>query len=293
MSLTVNVDLGPLREALDALGAGNLPKTAQAVQDSTLIAQRLWLSVAGGHSIQYQGRDLKINRVSGAYARSIQDGMEYPVGGDAMHGRVSANAEYAQSIEDGTPAHDMKPGLLGGEKARLGKKGQRYNIIPFRHNTPGQDKTAKAMPSEIYNQVKRLAFSQSTGERVHFNALGQFTRRKTYSWGGRLGNMGPGAHRQGPRIRRAAASFLEPGIEDKSYTHTTSIFSGMVRMGQPKQASYMTFRVVSELSPANSWWSPGVEPRPISAAVSETIRPQIEALIRQAFEDDLTGLTGE
>lgn len=278
MSLSVTVNLDPLRKALDALGDGNLPKTAQAVQDSTLIAQRLWLSVAGGHSINFQGRELKVNRVSGAYARSIQDGMEYPVGGDAMHGRVSANAEYAQAIEDGQPPHDMKPGLLGGEKARLGKKGQRYNIIPFRHNTPVQDKTAKAMPVEIYNQVKRLAFSQVTGERPARNARGQTVMRKTYSWGGRLGETKIGWHsRIGPR-----------GHE---YTHVTSIFSGMVRMGQPKNASYMTFRVVSENSSANSWWTPGVEPRPIAAAVAETVRPQIEALIRQAFEEDLNRLT--
>lgn len=271
--LSINVDLGPLQNTLDALGAESLPRTAQAVQDATLIAQRLWLSVAGGNAITFQGRQLSVSRRSGAYARSIQDGLEYPADGDTLHGRVSANAEHARAIEDGTPAHDMKQALLNGPKARIGKKGQRYNIIPFRHNTPGQDKTGPAMPQEVYNKAKRLAFSQVTGTHTDKNGV----ERKSYSWGGRLGETKIGwRSRIGPR-----------GHE---YTHATSIYSGMVKMGKKGNASYMTFRVVSENSPANSWWMDAIQPRPIAAAVAETVRPQIDALIRQAFEDDLKAL---
>lgn len=269
--LTVTVDLGPMQEALEALGAQSLPKTAQAVQDATLLAQRLWLSIAGGNSITFKGKQISVNRVTGAYARSIQDGLEYPADGDELHGRVSANVEYAEAIETGQPPHDMKPGLLGGPQTRIGKKGQRYNIIPFRHGTPGNDKLSRPMPAEIYNKVRRMAFSQVTGRKPN--------GRRTYDWGGQLGKTKIGwRSRIGP-----------PG---KEYTHTTSIFSGMVRMGQKGQATYMTFRVVSDLSPANAWWSHGVQPRPVSEAVAETVRPQAEALIQAAFEEDLGTLTG-
>jgi hypothetical protein len=279
MALIITVDLAAVADALKAVEAGGLPKTSAAVQDATLIAQRLWLAAAGGQAISYRGRQITVKRVSGAYAKSIQDGLEYPVGGDKLHGRVTASASYAQQIEDGQDPHDMKPGLLGGKSARIGKKGQRYNIIPFRHNTPGQDKLAQPMPLEVYNRAKKLAFSQVTGSRMGKNARGETVERKTYHWGGRLGETKIGwRSRIGP-----------PGHE---YTHTTSIFSGMVRMGQPKQASYMTFRVVSDNSPANSWWSPGVEPRPIAEAVAEQVRPQAEAMIREAFEADLADLTG-
>jgi hypothetical protein len=277
MEITVSVDFGPLRDNLNAVGAVQFPRTSHAVQDATLIAQRLWLSIAGGNAVTFRGRELKVSRVSGAYARSIQDGLEFPADGDMLHGRVSASAEYAQAIEDGTPPHDMKPALLGGAKARMGKKGQRYNIIPFRHNTPGQDKTAPAMPAEIYAKARRLAFSQVTGSRPDVNAHGQGVQRKTYAWGGRLKET-----KIGWRSRTAPTGH--------EYTHTTSIFSGMVKMGKAKQASYMTFRVVSDRSPANAWWTPGVEPRPISEAVAETVRPQAEALIREAFEQDLLDL---
>lgn len=280
MSLTITVDLGPLREGLEAIAAGQLPKTAQAVQDVTLIAQRLWLSIAGGNVVTFRGKELSIKRVTGAYARSIQDGMEYPADGDDMHGRVTANIEYARQIEEGQEPHDMKPGLLGGSSARIGKKGQRYNIIPFRHGTPGQDKLVRAMPTEIYKAAKRMAFSRVTGNRQEKNAQGQIVNRNTYSWGGRLGKTETGWR---SRIRP----------EGHEYTHTTSIYSGMTRMGQKGQASYMTFRVVSDLSPQNSWWSPGVEPRPVSEAVAETIRPQAETMIQEAFEQDIADLTAD
>ena len=282
--LDIVVDLGPVKDALEGISPDSLLKTQQAVRDAALVAQRLWLSVAGGHAIDFQGRQITLNRRSGAYARSIQDGLEYPADGDVLFGRVSANAEYADAIESGTPAHDMKPGLLGGSRARQGKKGQRYNIIPFRHNTPGQTATARAMPMEVYNQAKRLAFSRNVNDTVNYrerkelNARGKWVLRNRYEWGGRL-----------PETPVGWRSRIQPAGHE--YTHTTSIFSGMVRMGQKGHSSYMTFRVVSDNSHPDSWWAPAVEPKPIAAAVAEQIRPQAEAIIRQAFEDDLSALT--
>ncbi len=75
--------------------------------------------------------------------------------------------------------------------------------------------------------------------------------------------------------------------EGQEYTHTTSIFSGMVRMGSGKHSQFMTFRVVSSRSPSNSWWAPAQEPRPVAAAVAQMVEPQCMAMIRMAFTEDL------
>jgi hypothetical protein len=275
--ISVTVDFGAIRQALDSIGAETLPRTAAAVHDSTLMAQRLWLSIAGGNEVEFQGRRIKITRRTGAYARSISEGLEYPADGDQLHGRVASSSPYAEAIEKGTPAHDMKEGLLNGPRARRSKKGTRYTIIAFRHNTPGQTATGPAMPMEIYKKAQKLAFSTVTGRRTEKNAHGQDVQRPTYAWGGR-----------GKRTTIGWRSRIAPA--GREYTHETSIYSGMVKMGKKGHASYLTFRVVSENSPANSWWSKGTDPKPVSEAVAAQIGPQAETLIRAAFEQDIEAL---
>jgi hypothetical protein len=292
LDLQISVDLADIQAALKDLSDGNFPRTREAVRDATFLVQKTWLQAASGREVTYQGRTFSVKRISGDYARSIEHGLSYPDGGDEMAGRVTADTPYAQAIEDGSPPRDMKPGFLAGPKARRAKDGSIYAIIPFRHGTPGAT-TLKAMPAEVYQEARQLAYSRITGRRHELNAHGVPVQRNTYRWGGRLGDMGPGAHRKGPYIKKAGAPFLEPGVEDKSYTHTTSIHSGMVRMGSSKNSQFMTFRVVSSKSPANSWWSRGTEPRPIAAAVAEMVEPHALMMIRAAFTADLQDIGDE
>lgn len=279
VNLTIAVDLGVLQAALKDISEGNLPHTQDAVRDVTFLIQRTWLQAASGREMSYQGSTFSLKRVSGEYARSIEHGMQYPEGGDSLAGRVTANAGHAQAIEQGSPARDLKPGLLGGPKARRGKNGSIYTIIPFRHGSPDA-LTMKAMPREIYAQARRLAHSKITGSYLDQNAHGGMVRRNTYQWGGRLKETTTGWR-----------SRIQP--EGHEYTHSTAIFSGMVRMGSPKHSSFMTFRVVSSNSPTNSWWSPGTDPKPVAAAVAEMVSPTAMAMIRTAFMTDLAVLGGE
>lgn len=272
IDLTIKVDLTVMQAALQRLATEGFPATEEAVRSATLLVQRTWLEAASGREVSFNGRTFSIRRISGEYVRSISDGLVYPDGGDTLAGRVTADVPYARTIEEGTPARDMKPGLLGGEKVRRAKDGSLYTIIPFRHGTPGAA-TLAPLPRAVYDQARTLARSQITGTYRGRNAWGRFTRRHRYQWGGRLGDMGPGAHRDQP-----------PGHE---YTHTTSIYSGLVKMGKPGHTQYMTFRVVSSKSPPNSWWRPAVEPKPIAAAVAAMCEGAVTAMIRQGFTDDL------
>lgn len=272
LEINVAVDLTDLQGALQELSSGHLPRTAAAVRNATLLVQRTWLQAASGREVSYQGRVFSLKRVSGEYARSIEHGLTYP-DGDDLSGRVTADTPYAQTIETGSAPRDMKPGLLAGPKARRGKNGSIYTIIPFRHGTPGAV-TMRAMPQEVYREARQLAYSRITGSRMEKNAWGEMTRRNTYQWGDRLGKTEIGWR-----------SRIAP--KGQEYTHTTSIFSGMVRMGEAKHSQFMTFRVVSSNSPTNSWWSPGVDPKPVAAAVAEMVEPHAMQMIRAAFMEDL------
>lgn len=273
IDITLSFDLSAIQEALKQLSTGTLPRTAAAVRDATLLVQRTWLQAANGREVTFNGRVISLSRVSGEYAQSISEGLVYPAEGGDLTGRVTSTSPYAQSIEEGSPARDMKPGLLGGPKARRAKDGGIYNIIPFRHGIPGSV-TQKQMPQEIYAQARQMAHSKITGHYTTKNAWGQNVQRNTYQWGDRMGKTSVGWR-----------SRIQP--EGQEYTHTTSVFSGMVRMGSPKHSQFMTFRVVSTNSPSNSWWSPAQEPRPIAQAVAQLVEPQALAMIRLAFTEDL------
>jgi hypothetical protein len=276
--LSIRVELAALKQTLRAVGQENLPHTSAAVGEATELAQREWMHAASGVDVSFAGKTFRVRRRTGAYARSIQDGLEYPADGEPLRGRVTASSDHAEAIERGSPARDMKDGLLAGPRARISKTGQRYTIIPFRHNTPTASATGQPMPAEVYKQAKKLAYTQVVGTKQEKNADGKMVTRNVYSHGGQL-NVGQGI---GWRSR------IQP--QGHEHTHAVSIFHGMVRMGSPKQSSFMTFRVVSEASPPNSWWSPAIEPRPVSEAVAEGVQERAVLMVRRGFELDLQSL---
>lgn len=279
LEIKLTMDLSQIQGALKDLAMGEFPRTAAAVRDATFFVQRTWLQAASGREVSYQGRTFTIKRGSGDYAKSIEHGLTYPDGGDELSGRVTADSAHAQAIEEGSPPRDMKPGLLSGSKARRSKDGGVYNIIPFRHGTPGSV-TMDAMPAEVYQQAKNFARSRITGSRVEPNAHGIPVRRNTYQWGQRLAPTDNGWR-----------SRIKP--EEHTYTHTTSVFSGMVKMGNRGHSQFLTFRVVSSKSPSNSWWSPGTDPKPVAAAVAEMTRDNVLTMIRTAFTEDLAAAMGD
>jgi hypothetical protein len=201
-----------------------------------------------------------------AYAASIQVKMT-----GAFSALVWSDYRYAEEIEKGRPARDLKKMLDTSLKVRTGKRGQRYMIIPFRHNTPGQSATGPSMPEHVYAKAKKLAPSSVTGMGSRLSGTGAMdikTRefltvpQRTYKWGGRLppGSMGPN-----PR-----------GKVDR--------FAGMVRFQEPdkkpRYSQYMTFRVMSENS--KGWIIP---PRPglnIVQQVVSDMQPVAEEIFREA-----------
>ncbi|MGB9660652.1 MAG: hypothetical protein ACPL5F_01370 [Moorellaceae bacterium] len=77
------------------------------------------------------------------------------------------------------------------------------------------------------------------------------------------------------------------------YTWTTGPYSGMQRLGRERHSQYMTFRTVSDRSPASSWWHPGIKARRIAERTVEQVVPQIERLLAEAVDRDLQDILGK
>lgn len=205
--------------------------------------------------------DINLRRI---YAESIITTGQTRSSGGIRQG-VLTTQKLAEKLEKGCGPWDMKPALLGGPKARMGKNG-RYNIIPFRHGTSARhapDSNFKTMPQDIYKQARQLKASVKQGNKT--------------AWGERL---------TGTEARYA------PGKNPTSgHHHKNGRFEGMVKIqktyAKATQSKFMTFRVVSDRSAPGSWIHPGYKPHNIVRAVEAHCRPAIEDMIQAAAERDL------
>lgn len=119
-----------LADKLQAAVAAVIPEQLEVIRD-------VWVAAVSG--VQLPGMAQRVN--SSPYAAALQkrEAVEFPWGGRPLAGRVVVRDQAAVRVERGQPSRDMKPGLLAGPKARRGKKGQRFNVIPlgFRSPKPG------------------------------------------------------------------------------------------------------------------------------------------------------------
>jgi hypothetical protein len=266
--LSVKVDLSELMAAGPIAGAGIFANLSAAVQAVVETGEERWKAAA-----------LKAPLWDGerrAYADSIQGRMTGPFSGE-----IVSSYKYVQDIESGRPPYDMKRMLDTSPKVRVSKKGRRYLIIPFRHNTPGQSALAVPMPKAVHAEARNLAASQIVGHGVRrsgLNASDIKTRRpmevraRRYVWGGRLG--------------AGMAPKLKP-------QHKSDPYAGMVRFkannpGGSRSSTYLTFRVMAE---GSSGWVIGARPGLwIARAVSESLQRTAAQDFPAAIAADLAGL---
>lgn len=194
-----------------------------------------------------------------------------------------------QYIEEGHGPIDLKPGLLSGPKARHGKYGN-YNIVSFRHGTPGTLPSNKPMPRDVYQYMKGQTQKAENERRLGFSRIVARTKRTPMNPGGRVGAWGVQlpAHLGGePKTKAVTLTTGEQG----AYTWKTGQYTGMARMKDvlTKGASpqYRTFRVVSVKSDPFSWIVPARPPIPIRQAVVDTMQPALIQTIKDALERDL------
>lgn len=242
---------------------------AAAVEDTALLTQAAWReTILRTPGIWQPIRD--------RYAASVQ--VEFHP--DSLGARIWSDDPAAEGIETGTGPRDLKQALNTSLKTRVARggqhTGQRYLIIPFRHNTPDHIAHAPAMPQAVYHEVQDAAtFEHSTVTRVSSrdNQIGAWNPRtrqlnrvpaRRYSWGSRL--------------KTADLASLDD--------HQKKRYDGMVsfRTHQPgaaQSSQFMTFRVMGEWS--KGWVVPAKPGNYIVKGVAAVAQQTLEAAVQKAI----------
>ena len=263
-SYKISVDLSGVIGANAALADAVFPLIGQAVRAVTEEATFRW-----------KDRVMKAKLWSGekaAYVESISWQMVNP-----WEGEIVATYPKAAEIETGRPSRDLKDMLLTSKKVRASKSGkhagQKYLIIPFRHNVPtasGEGALAPQMPAKVYSLAKNLSASKvlppgSVVPPQRMSASGHLVPQHSYQWGGRL------------------PKGLMPKKDPK---HVTDLYHGMVRFdtstGKAKSSAYLTFRTMGEWS--NGWI---VGPRP-GLYIAQKVAEEAQGLLDDVMTEAVT-----
>lgn len=260
----INVELEGLLDLSPMVRAGVFAHLSAAVKRVTKIGAERW-QAAVLEAPLWQGEQK-------AYADSIT----WQMTGE-FSGEIVSTYRYAEDIESGRPPYDMKKMLDTSMKVRVSKKGRRYLIIPFRHNTPGNEAHAKPMPDHVYDEAQDLSPSKIVGHGRRASGTGAYdvntkqpflVRSRAFQWGGRL------------------PEGLTPKLKPE---HKTDIHAGMVRFdartpGGQRYSKYFTFRVMAEGS--SGWIKPAKPGLFIVQNLVRDLQPLAEKVFQRAISID-------
>lgn len=267
----ISVDLSAVTaQANAAVNERVFPLLHQAVRVIAQQTQIKWMD-AVEHARLWKGEKDR-------YKNSIQMSMD---DGKPFAALVWADYKYASDIETGRPPYDLKRMLNTSAKVRRTKDGRRFLVIPFRHNTPGNEAHASAMPQHVYDAASQLAPSRivSQSQRpageitslhpVHgMRALKHQTpflsSRATkatymvpkfnYRWGGKLGAGSMGPNPKG-KVDRFAGMYRFDTSTPGGGRHSTFMTFRIMMEGQAgwiipaRPGLYLAKRVVDEMQP--------------------------------------------
>lgn len=273
----ISVDLSQVAGAGGIITQQVFPLLGQAVRAVAAQTQINWMEAVYRAKLWSGEKD--------AYAASITMQMTGP-----FSAVVSASYKHAAEIENGRPPRDLKAMLDTSTKVRRTKDGRRFLIIPFRHNTPGNDAHAPAMPASVYELASQLAPSRVTGQSER--ASGEVTSLHPV-WGMRT------TKKQTPFLSNPAtkSTYLVPrniykwgsklpafALANKDQERK---YGNMYRFdaktpGGKRYSTYLTFRVMMEGSPG--WIVPAQPGQNIAQKVAAEMQPLAEAAFSEAMK---------
>ena len=154
-------------------------------------------------------------------------------------------------IEEGPPSFDMKSILLAGRP---------FADIPFRHLAPSSAGSSREMGASYANKM-----GAEEARRIG---------RTIYEEARRL--------KPGQRLPEGRAPLLKD-------SHKTDIYADMKRTSVGLRSTYMTFRRVSENSPADSWLQPA---RGAKDLMGETLK-ELPRMLKRAINASLRNQKSE
>ena len=278
---------------------GNVPGIANVINGQLMpLLSKAVNGVGSATAAKWKEHVYKAKLWSGekdAYADSIT----WNFAPGSLSGFVEATYKHAEEIETGRPARDLKKMLNTSLKVRRTESGKRVLVIPIRHNVPGNNAHAKAMPANVHAIASQMAKSSVTG--TGQRPVGEVTRmspkigmqaspnqspylsspktkqhamiaRMSYAWGDRLSKAA---------LQQAGASKAE-----------ARRYAGMVRMdtstpGGAKSSAYMTFRVMMEGS--SGWIIPAQPGQYLAKKTIDAVAPVAERVFAEAVKRTLNG----
>ena len=271
----IKVDMTDLgAQAGGIVNASVLPLLNQAVRTVLQATQAKWAEAVMRQPGIYQGEKDK-------YVASLS----WKMTGD-FSGEVVAGYKYADEIETGRPARDLKKYLDTSSKVRRTKDGRRFLIIPFTHQTPGNSAHAPAMPEEIYQKAKELKPSLITGKTTRnageVASIHPVWGLQTLSKKHQTPYLMNPATRQHVTVPKLQTQW---GEKLSGLGKGNGRYEGMVRMeqsmGGARHSTYMTFRVMMEGS--QGWIIPAKPGAYVAKGVAETMQPLAEKVFAEAI----------
>lgn len=271
--VTVTLNVPPVLAGIPGAVAAALPQIAEAVRGEIVAQAQRTLTSSGADYVQ----GLHVINIPLSPAKLDQE---------ATFATVVLTGWLANAVEQGWSGGDLKPFLLNGRNARMTKDGKRFNVVSFRHGTPGTSgRSFPAMGAVQAAHGMNRSDAEQLGKRVYAQARklsattshpGAGTR-----WGGRL-----------PEGTGGATPLSNRGT---GYQHKTDIFAGMVRQEKAYanrvQSSYRTFRAVSDNSDPGSWVHPGIIRHDFFGRAAQRI-PALAALIFDGIAAGMTSAGG-
>jgi len=203
-------------------------------------------------------KEIYINGLRQAESFKVEDSS-----GGGLQATIQLVGVMPNNFEFGMGSFDMKtvrPGWLGGGKAKTAKDGSKYIVIPFRHSTGdtrfGYTGKAAGVRPDLKGQLKKVV-KQYGLDRALTSSVGEVATRRI--------------------PRNAPVHPYLKGLQKTEYAQATRT-GGMKRTGQLN-----TFRVMSENSPPESWIHPGLKPANLLKEVSAWVDKDMERMINFIF----------
>lgn len=279
LKISFSFDLGGTLGAMGVINKTVFPLLNQAVR-----------AVANQTAIDWQSNVYKAKLWSGekdAYAKTIN----WRMTGD-FTAVVETDYRYAEDIENGRPARDLKKMLFSSLKVRRTEDGRRFLVIPMRHNMSKlQDAGLYQMASELDASTIVGQTQRPSGEVTNMSPTTGMSAAPAASQTKFLSNsqtkkammVNKNNYQWGDRLKRSAMK--DAGIP----ASTRSWAAGMTRFdtstGGAKSSAYLTFRIMMEGS--GGWVVPAQPGQNIAQKTAQAMQPKANSAFAEAIKRTL------
>ena len=252
ISFSVEDKLKSLGHLVEGIEEGLRMAFSQGIVEVAKGARDEWVRLA-------QAR-LKTSRE--IYVNGLRQADSFEIGdlGGSVQATIQLVGVMPNNFEFGMGSFDMKtvrPGWLGGGKAKTAKDGSKYVIIPFRHSKSadarfGYTGKAAGVTPDLKGQLRKVTKKYGL-DKALTSSVGEIATRRV--------------------PRNAPVHPYLQGLQKTEYAQPTR--SG----GMKRSSTLTTFRVMSEKSAPDSWIHPGLRPLSLLQEVSAWVDKDMERMV--------------